>query len=92
METRTQIKYSILYLNDMRSRKYEQVKAAAISVDSDKLDNFIEEEKSPEVWKDGQWSKSFKQGSPLEWFNQPSPPLHGISSIWLAEEQVDELK
>jgi hypothetical protein len=59
----------ILVLNDMRSAQIEMTKPVAVAESRDALESFIENE--AESWRDGQWRKSFRKGSPLEWFNPP---------------------
>lgn len=60
----------ILRLNDMRSPKIEILSSAARANTREELLVFIERERVA-TYRDGRWSKSFRQGGPLEWFNLP---------------------
>jgi hypothetical protein len=60
----------ILQLNDMRSSQIEITSPVARAETREELEAFIERERV-ETYKDGQWSKSFRQGGPLEWRNPP---------------------
>ncbi len=86
-----QIKYYKLLLNDMRSDKIEKTKIAAISEDRDKLISWHNDQLDESEWLDGKWRKSFKKGSPLEWFN-PTKSFDKISPFndGIGEEIVNE--
>jgi hypothetical protein len=98
METRTvtQVLIYKLILNPMMDRM-EARRLAVLATDRQKLIDFVEQEKAPEPWRDGNWGKVFKKGSPLEWFNPPPPSTlegldrwgHWIESEWL---NADEYK
>ncbi len=60
----------ILFMNDMRSAKIEYIEAVARSETKEGLLSFMEGEKV-ETYRDGNWSKSYKQGGSLEWKNPP---------------------
>lgn len=60
----------ILRLNDMRSPKFEVLQNVAKAQTRHALVDFVVAE-SVATWRDGPWAKSFRGGSPLEWFNQP---------------------
>lgn len=60
----------ILVLNDMRSSRFEQLTPAARASTREQLVDLMDEERVPS-YKDGSWGKSFREGGPLEWFNQP---------------------
>jgi hypothetical protein len=60
----------ILQLNDMRDARVEWMTPVCCADSREELEAFVEREKV-EPYKDGTWGKSFRQGGPLEWFNQP---------------------
>lgn len=93
METRTinQIKVYYLVMNPMTDRT-ESSRIAVMSENKERLvkyyvDNIIE------VYDDGHYRKSFKKGSPLEWYNPIrldgvlSPWGHGLKEEWIDEEE-----
>jgi len=61
----------ILYLNDMRHPQVEMSTAVARAATKEELEQFVENERVP-YYRDGKWSKCFRQGGPLEWYNEPS--------------------
>ena len=68
----------VLKANDMRSSNIENTQPVAVSDDKQRLIDYIKDQLhgiKPDgefgSWKDGQWGKVFKAGSPLEWFNIP---------------------
>jgi hypothetical protein len=95
MEMRSvrEVKIFILKLNDMRSAKIEYSEVAAISTDLDKLKAWYEEQRAPEAYRDGQWNKYFKKGSPLEWYN-PGDGFcgQGIFSEWVREYEYQSIR
>jgi len=67
----------ILVLNDMRSGKIETPSLVLAADTRKELEEYLEENEAP--WKDGQWSKTYKKGSFIEWCNPPCPMFnHGI--------------
>lgn len=94
METRTitQVRIYMLALNPMTGRGEER-RIVALSTDYNKLVAWYNDQLAPEPWRDGQWYKEFRAGSPLEWFNpafslelnRTAPYGHGISDEWLFE-------
>ena len=60
----------ILCLNDMRSPKIEILTPVARATTVEALKAFVAENKVP-PYMDGNWSKCFRQGSLLEWYNPP---------------------
>jgi len=60
----------VLFLNDMRSDKYEYVQPALRAETREEILDFLKQERV-ETYKDGRFSKSFRQGGPLEWCNPP---------------------
>jgi hypothetical protein len=78
METRTvtQVKIYKLVLNRMTSAKIEYGDIVLLSDDKERLISYYESQKC-EPYRDANWSKSFKQGSPLEWYN----PVYNIPTI-----------
>lgn len=65
-----------LRLNPMTDRA-ERVDIVAIADTREALERLLENESVPN-YKDGGYSKNFRQGGPLEWFN---PPLGGQAWI-----------
>ena len=73
-----------LVLNDMRSSNIENSKLVCAADTREELVAWIESQFHGEInpvtgerkgWRDDdRWSKAFKKGSPLEWFNRPSSP------------------
>lgn len=64
----------ILLLNDMRSLKFETLRTVARANSAQRLLEFIAAEKVEayqEEYDDVMYTKSFKKGGPLEWFNSP---------------------
>lgn len=59
-----------LRLNDMRSSKIEYSEVVCWAETEQELADLLEREKV-EGYDDGKWGKSFRQGGPLEWYNQP---------------------
>lgn len=101
METRqvTQAKMHILALNRMFS-KSEEVHIVVASLSKEKIEEFYKDQLAPEPyddpddsenqeWKDKVWRKTFKKGSPLEWFNpidwNEASTYH---SEWVPEDQI----
>ena len=60
----------ILFLNDMRMSQIEMSEAVARAESKEVLKAFVEGERV-EPYRDGQWGKCFRQGGPLEWYNDP---------------------
>lgn len=60
----------ILLLNDMRSAHFEHLEPVACAETREALEAFVARERVP-GYQDGRWAKSFRQGGPLEWYNQP---------------------
>lgn len=94
MESRTSTEFRIykLILNNMHAN-CEQGVIVAISPSYEKLVEWYNSQLAKEMWRDERWSKSFIQGSPLEWYN-PCYSLelndtdhwgHGISDEWVRE-------
>lgn len=77
----------------MTSSKIEYSEIAAVAYSREELMKFIENES--ESWRDGTWGKTFKKGSPLEWFNGLSnwDELdswgHGIHEEWVEQGSVE---
>lgn len=101
METRTleQVKIYTLVLNDMRSAKIENLTLTPyIATEMEVLEEWVESQMSDGKWQDGNWSKVFKKGSELEWFNRPSD-LDGLNNEfgegirweWVEQEQLEIL-
>ena len=75
----------ILQLNDMRSSNVENLTAVARAESKEDLEQFMKAEKI-ESHTDGQWLKSFRQGGPLEWYNQPFSYDQTIINVGSADE------
>ncbi len=80
-----------LVLNHVRD-KCEESRIVAISGNYNKLVEFYNSCLAPEPWRDGRYSKVFKEGSPLEWYNPANIELNktdywgcGISDEWIIE-------
>ena len=61
----------LLQLNDMRSPRIEIMTPVARAESRAVLMALLTREDTA-PYRDGQWSKRFRQGGPLEWFNPPS--------------------
>lgn len=59
----------VLILNDMRDPKIEMLTEVARARTKIELEDMLINE-SVDFYKDGQWSKTFRKGGPLEWFNK----------------------
>lgn len=87
----TQVKIYYLVMNPMTDRT-ESSKIVLMSESIDRLinyyaDNFVE------YYKDDNWSKSFRKGSPLEWYNPLSSLRENETNHWghgLKSEWIDE--
>lgn len=62
----------LLMLNDMRSCRIEILTVAMTAQTKAELVEFVESERV-EPYTDGNWGKRFRQGGPLEWFNDLEP-------------------
>lgn len=60
----------VLLLNDMRYSQIEILDAVAKAETKEELLAFLDGEKV-EMYRDGQWGKTYKQGGALEWRNPP---------------------
>lgn len=97
-ETRTvdETKIYTLVLNDMRSTNIEiGTLTKHIAYSKQDMVAFIRGEAGS--WKDGNWGKSFKKGSELEWFNglanaeERDTFGHGINWQWISDTTLEEL-
>lgn len=61
----------VLCLNDMRSAQVENIRPVCRAETKERLVAYLESEAVPGGYQDGQWSKAFRAGGPLEWFNPP---------------------
>ena len=95
---KTEVLVYKLILNPMTDRA-ESRSLVAVSTDYEKLVQWYSSQKATEPYRDGQWYKVFKQGSPLEWFN-PVFSLelnnlalfgHGIADEWVDERIFEEV-
>lgn len=86
----------VLMLNDMREPHIENLRAVKVSNDRAELAKFVTDEKVPPYRSEGGqhgWSKVFREGGPLEWFNAP----HTLEAdndywggIWTAPDAVPD--
>lgn len=94
MQTR-QLEQVLVYklcLNDMRSSKIEVTDLVAIATSKNKLEAFLQDNKV-ELYRDGNWGKTFKKDSPLEWYNEPfSYEWQGILEQWISLEDLESAK
>lgn len=81
----------VLKLNDMRSSKIEMWESVARAEHSEKLQQWMDLEKV-EPYRDEQWSKVFRKGGPLEWYNEPLGMGHGIYNIGTEEDWVQHIR
>lgn len=85
-----------LHMNNMMSPKIEITEMVVVATDLDALKKYVEDQKAPEHWRDGQWSKVFKKDSPLEWYNAPgsldemSPFNDGVNREWVRLHVMQE--
>jgi hypothetical protein len=73
----------VLQLNPMRSNA-ENVVPVARAETREVLLDFLRREAVESYISDNQWRKCFRQGGPLEWFNDPGPhmePWIGVPAI-----------
>lgn len=59
----------VLCLNDMRGPKFE-VRTPVCTGTRKQLEELVSRETVP-GYRDGEWSKTFRAGGTLEWFNRP---------------------
>ena len=94
METRTvqQVKIYYLIMNPVTDRA-ESGKIAIMSTSRQNLISAYENEQVA-IYNDGNFSKVFKQGGPLEWYNPVwtfegvDPFGHGLSEDWVDMENL----
>ncbi len=62
----------ILFLNDMRHTHFDDLTPVAWADSLESLKKFVDGQRVP-TYKDtpGRWTKTFKVGGPLEWYNPP---------------------
>ena len=60
----------VLMLNDMRSSNIEITSPVLKGSSKKSIITYLERERVP-AYRDGRWYKTFRQGSMLEWCNQP---------------------
>ncbi len=98
METRTleQVKVWKLILNPMTSN-CEVANIVALSPNKEELIKWVKDQLAPEPYLDERWSKVFKKGSPLEWYNnvldleaEPDYYDQGISSEWTTINNIHD--
>lgn len=103
METRTITEYKVylLFLNPMRER-FESMDLVAFAESREALLNFMQSQKTAEPWYDesqetpnvygsyNRWYKVFKQGGPLEWYNDIDRD-NQLQERWVNEETLQHL-
>ena len=104
METREkylqEIRLYVLRLNPMDGSA-ESAVDVAVSTDYQKLVDWYREQLNPGgLWRDDNWGKTFRAGSPLEWYN-PAYNLelnnlglfgHGIYDTWIPVDNLNEIQ
>lgn len=100
METRkiTQVKIYTLKMNPMTG-KAETVRPVSSAYEKQKLIDLYNSSNAPERYVDNEkWHKSFKNGTPLEWFNPIINPDEdfkpdwrgiGIHEVWIDKKTFD---
>lgn len=86
--TVTEYKFYVLVLNDMRSPKIEMEEPVLLADSAEAITATMESLR--EQWRDGQWGKSFRKGSVLEWYNPPYGGT-GIQEFWADAPSLDEM-
>lgn len=100
MESRTIVEYKVyvLYMNDMRANA-EHSEAVVASFEKDQLLGYYKSMLVETPWVDDSqvedwygnkhnYTKFFKKGSPLEWYNQDCM----IKEFWVSKESLDMLR
>lgn len=101
METRTitQVRMYKLILNPMTDR-CEASALVAMSDDYNRLVSWYMDQLADVPWRDGDWYKTFKSGSSIEWCN-PCHSLelnyadlygHGISEEWVSMDVYNNVR
>jgi hypothetical protein len=57
-------------MNDMRSSHVEDLEPICSADSREKLEKLVSDERV-DYYRDGQWSKNYRKGGPLEWYNPP---------------------
>ena len=73
------MKYALL-LNNMLQPNIENINIVKISENKEELVDWYKSFLT-EPYQDGKWGKTFKRGSPLEWFN-PVYNLDKLNDFW----------
>lgn len=81
----------VLQLNDMRSPKVEILTIVCTADSKEALEKLLQDNKV-DNYRDGHWGKSYKQGSPLEWFNPPYHDDVNSTFVDLEKWKNDEFK
>lgn len=96
--TVTEVRLYVLVLNTFGAAETGDM--VAISDDYDKLVNWYNDQFAEEPYRDGEWFKTFKPGSTIEWYNPCStlelnnnyPFGHGIHDEWVTEDLFERIK
>lgn len=78
-----------LQLNDMRSAHVEDLQPVFRSESKGTLEKLLTDERV-DMYRDGKWCKTFRQGGPLEWFNAPSANGDAWINVPALVEVVEE--
>ncbi len=76
----------VLFLNDMRASQIENVQPVFQAETPEELVALVDRERV-EGYGDGQWSKRFRAGGPLEWYNDPEKGFGHITKIVVVPSQ-----
>lgn len=78
-----------LLLNDMRWPNIENIAVVKTAETPEELAAWYEGQLAEEPYRDGQWGKSFKPGSELEWYNPPHD-IRTLNGYWGGIWQVPD--
>lgn len=79
----------VLVLNHIRAQSKGLKTNVCHAETSEELLGFLEAEKV-EDYTDGEWTKAYRKGGKLEWFNPPADSLEGIKSLGTIEEFLEK--
>ena len=81
----------VLQLNPMTSNA-EMVQPIAVAETREALENYLKSERVEPYQTDGRWNKVFRQGGPLEWFNDTAFFDEKIVDIGTADEWAQKVR
>lgn len=79
----------VLMLNDMRSSNIENLKPVVRAETAEEIESFLERE-TVDNYRDDRWSKVYKQGGPLEWYNPPWSFEQHIIDVGTEDDWVND--